>query len=76
MTMGNQKHATELVSKKAVAAMLDCSVRQIDYLRANEGLPHVLVGSLVKFNPRRIEQWLESREISSDLPPTEMQMQR
>lgn len=54
----------KLINKKAVATMLNCSVRQVDYLRANEGLPHVLIGSLVKFDPAEILKWLKRKEVN------------
>lgn len=50
-----------LIGKKEVAEMLDCSVRQVDYLRKEDGLPFLQIGVCVKFRPEDIDRWIEKR---------------
>lgn len=42
--------------------MLNCSVRQVDYLRQRDGLPFIRVGGAVKFRPEAIREWKKERE--------------
>lgn len=51
-----------LIGKKEVAEMLDCSVRQVDYLRKEDGLPFVQIGVCVKFRPEAVTAWILKRE--------------
>lgn len=51
-----------LIGKKEVAEMLDCSVRQVDYLRKEDGLPFVQIGVCVKFRPEAVIAWILKRE--------------
>jgi excisionase family DNA binding protein len=49
-----------LWTTKNLAKFLGCSERQIPRLRA-EGMPAIRVGELVRFNPSRVIDWLDSR---------------
>ena len=51
-----------LIGKKQVAEMLGCSVRQIDSLRKEYGLPFVRLGVSVKFRPEAVQAWILKRE--------------
>lgn len=51
-----------LLDKKAVAALLLTSVRQVDYLRKNENLPWISVGNQIRFRRNKIEEWLDAKE--------------
>lgn len=46
---GNENGFSAL-TKKDVAGLLGCSVRQVDILRANGGLPFYRFGNLVRFS--------------------------
>lgn len=50
-----------LLDKKQVAEMLACSVRQIDFLRAEKNLPWVSIGALVRFDRSEVEAWMEGQ---------------
>lgn len=50
-----------LWTTKVLAKFLGCSERQIPRLRA-EGMPAIRVGELVRFNPSRVIDWLDSRD--------------
>lgn len=50
-----------LWTTKVLAKYLGCSERQIPRLRA-EGMPSIRVGELVRFNPSRVIEWLDSRD--------------
>lgn len=52
----------EYMSKSEVAAYLGCSLRQIDYLRENHGLPWFSQGNAVRFSVRDIQEWIEERK--------------
>lgn len=52
----------KLLNKKDVAEMLNCSVRQIDYLRQKNGLPFVRLGVNIKFRPESVEEWILKQE--------------
>ena len=50
-----------------VAKMLKCSVRTVNYLRTNDGLPCVKLGRLVRFPLDKVQAWLEQK-MGSVLP--------
>lgn len=60
---GNRPAGEELVAlepwldKKALAEYLGCSVRWIEYRRA-EGMPHAMIAGRVKFKVSAVEPWL------------------
>lgn len=55
---------TKLIDKRAAAALLSCSLRQVDYLRENYGLPWIRLGELVKFDRDQVQEWLEGQKYS------------
>jgi hypothetical protein len=46
-----------LVDKQALAQLLDCSPTHVDHLR-KKGVPTVMVGNLVRFEPAKVLTWL------------------
>jgi hypothetical protein len=52
-----------LVDKQALAQRLGCSPAHIDALR-KRGLPVVMVGQLVRFEPERVVEWLRGHAAS------------
>ena len=61
----------EFISKTEVAVLLGCSLRQIDYLRENHGLPWFMLGNRIRFNVRDVRQWiLENRRQGSGSVPS------
>ena len=59
-TLNSDKVVARLWTTKDLAKFLGCSERQIPRLR-DEGMPTVMVGSLVRFLPGRVVAWLEQR---------------
>ena len=51
-----------VIGKKECAQLLGCSIRQVDYLRENYGLPWVRFGKMVKFLREDVEQWIEAQK--------------
>ena len=51
-----------LIDKKEAALILCCSLRQVDYLRENYGLPWVRLGATVKFDRAKVQEWLEAQQ--------------
>jgi hypothetical protein len=49
-----------LVDKQDLARQLRCSAAHIDHLR-KRGLPTVMVGQVVRFEPQKVLAWLEAR---------------
>ena len=58
--MENSIHG--VLTKKDVAELLGCSVRQVDILRANGGLPFYRFGSLVRFSRDSVREWMRAQE--------------
>lgn len=56
----NRKYMTV----KEVAEMLSCSVRTVNSLRTNNGLPCVKLGRLVRFPIKGLQEWLENQSDS------------
>lgn len=54
--------AKKLISKRDAAAILDCSLRQVDYLRENYGLPWFHLGEMVKFDTDEVRNWLQAQK--------------
>jgi excisionase family DNA binding protein len=51
-----------VLTNEEAAALLRCSVRQVQYLIANEGLPVVYLGTRQRRIPRSaLEQWVAER---------------
>lgn len=53
---------TDFLTVDDVADLLKCSVRTVNYLRTNDGLPCVKLGRLVRFSRDAVEAWLEERQ--------------
>lgn len=51
-----------LIGKKQVAEMLGCTIRTVDHLRKDDGLPFVQIGACVKFRPEAVQAWILKRE--------------
>lgn len=45
------------VGKSEVAKILGCSVRMVDVLRSNHGLPCLKIGALIRFDPESVKAW-------------------
>lgn len=54
-----------LVDKQGLAQRLDCSAGHIDVLR-KRGLPTVMVGQAVRFEPPAVLAWLREQSKSND----------
>ena len=52
----------QLLDKKQMGSVLQCSVRQVDYLREKQGLPFVRIGNLIRFDLESVNQWIRSNE--------------
>lgn len=52
-----------LVDKPGLARQLCCSIAHIDVLR-KRGLPTVLVGQSVRFEPERVIEWLREQPVA------------
>ena len=50
-----------ILTKKEVAKKLRVSVRTIDNLRKNHGLPCVIMGGLIRFIEEEIDAWLRNQ---------------
>lgn len=50
------------LTKKEVAEMLNCSIRQVDYLRENYSLPWMRFGDTVRFDANDLQAWIESQK--------------
>ena len=52
--------ATEqgLITKKGLAELTTLSIKQIDRMRKDEGLPFLQIGRLVKFHPQTVVAWI------------------
>ncbi len=50
------------LNKKEVAEMLNCSTRQVDYLRENYSLPWTRLGEVIRFNVNDLQAWLEAQK--------------
>ena len=50
-----------LVDKRQAAALLCCSVRQVDNLRIHGGLPWISVGQLVRFREEDVLAWIDQQ---------------
>jgi predicted DNA-binding transcriptional regulator AlpA len=54
-----------LVGAAAIAVSIDMSVKHIYKLAASGQLPHYRWHGSVRFDPKKIAQWLESHEIAA-----------
>ena len=55
----------KLLCKKEAAALLNVSVRTLDYLRQNKNLPCHVIGRQIRFDERELERWALGRDTSS-----------
>ena len=51
-----------LLTREGVAKILECSLRTVDYLRQNEGLPCIKIGALVRFDQEDFFRWLDGKK--------------
>ena len=58
----------KLLTRAQVAEKLGFTVRYIDVLRANDGLPWFLVGNKVRFRLEDVLAWLESKRRQGGVP--------
>ena len=56
--------AKRLIRKQEAAALLNCSIRQVDYLRENYELPWVRLGEVIRFETDEVRNWLETQKSS------------
>lgn len=54
--------AKKLVNKREAATLLNCSTRQVDYLRENYGLPWTRLGEVIRFDVDDLQAWLEAQK--------------
>lgn len=54
----------ELLSESELAARLRVSRQLLGKLRRGGGLPHIRIGKVVRFDPRRVEEWFRAQERS------------
>lgn len=52
--------AKKLVGVKEIAEVLDVSTQRVYEMARQNIIPHVRLGRVVKFDPERIEQWIEA----------------
>ena len=57
-----KENECSVLNKKDVAELLGCSVRQVDILRANGGLPFYRFGNLVRFSRESVQGWMKAQE--------------
>lgn len=57
--MENEKRP---LNKKQLSEYLQCSLRQIDYLREKNGLPCMRLGGMIRFDFDSVRQWLKDQE--------------
>ncbi len=50
------------LNKRQLSEYLQCSLRQIDYLREKSGLPCMKVGGMIRFDFDSVRQWLKDQE--------------
>ena len=51
-----------LLTREEVAKLLNCSLRKVDYLREQDGLPCIKLGALVRFDQDDVFRWLDNRK--------------
>ena len=53
---------TKLLDKKSAAALLGVSVRTVDTLRKQKGLPFSCIGGQVRFNELELSEWVKAQQ--------------
>ena len=56
---------SDFLTVKEVANLLKCSVRTVNYLRTNSGLPCVKLERLVRFSKEQVEAWIAEKQKTS-----------
>lgn len=51
-----------LLTREGVAKLLSCSLRKVDYLREQDGLPCIKIGALVRFDQDDVLRWLDDKK--------------
>lgn len=54
---------TELITEQQLAELWNTTTRHLRRLRADEGLPHVKVGKLVRYDLAAVNRWLDARTV-------------
>lgn len=54
-------HTRPMLTVQAVAQRLTCSTATVRRLAATGELPHIRIGSLMRFEPADVEQFLEQQ---------------
>ena len=52
----------KLLDKKGASEMLGVSIRTIDTLRKQKGLPHCFVGGQVRFSELELSEWVKTQQ--------------
>jgi excisionase family DNA binding protein len=60
---GMQMQRQILISEKAQAKLLGCSLRHLVNLRSKRLLPHVRLGRLVRYNPDAVQRAIEKLSV-------------
>lgn len=53
---------TKLLDKRGAAELLGVSVRTVDTLRKQRGLPFCFVGGQVRFNELELSEWVKTQQ--------------
>lgn len=53
----------QLLDKKEMAAALKLSVRTLEHMVLNKKIPYLKLGGPVRFDPKRVQDWLQTREV-------------
>ena len=58
--------STELIDKRGLAKKLGVSIRSIDVLMKDKGLPYFKIGRVVRFKVDEVNKWLEERKVINE----------
>ncbi len=53
------------LNKRQLSDYLQCSLRQVDYLR-EKGLPSMKLGGMIRFDFESVRQWLKAQETQNN----------
>ena len=54
----------QFLKKNEVAKLLQCSPRQVDYLKKYKGLPYVEIGGLIRYDLESVKYWALNQQKS------------
>ena len=60
----HEEEGAKLLNKRQIGEYLQCSQRQIDYLR-EQGLPFICLGGRIRFDLDNVKQWVKNREVQN-----------